>query len=466
MLRTLGHSLLLASLLLTACGGDSNDTSTTTAPTITTQPSSITVESGESASFSVVASGSGLRYQWSFDGSAITGATTASLTLDGVDDADAGDYVVVVSNDAGSVTSDTATLTLSDDEDGNGTGSSGDCSTGSYAENVACATQAFTATLSTAQLAEAEYDSDEYSSSELNIYRTLWSNLPGVTRGGIAFGDLTSSAQQAAFLAVAGAALTDAGYQDFLGVLAADDYLGDRQNGYGREYYDLAIIGTPTASGDWSLQIGGHHLAFNIAFHGGWAYPTPHHIGVEPKSEFTRDGETWQVLADKASAMVAVFTGDAASLTADERSDARLSQTYTDVLIGPVEYNSGSYAAVSAKFPTSNRGLSVASLSSEQQALVIEAIRQYVADYDDSITDDLMAAYGSDSALADTYVAWSGSSSIDAPDVDVSNTYMRIDGPRVWIEIACQSGVVIQGQTHYHTMFRDKVYDYYDELGG
>jgi hypothetical protein len=41
---------------------------------------------------------------------------------------------------------------------------------------------------------------------------------------------------------------------------------------------------------------------------------------------------------------------------------------------------------------------------------------------------------------------------------------MRIDGPRVWIEIACQAGIVIQGQTHYHMMFRDKSYDYFNEL--
>ncbi|MEY4576379.1 MAG: hypothetical protein RL701_1082, partial [Pseudomonadota bacterium] len=45
-------------------------------------------------------------------------------------------------------------------------------------------------------------------------------------------------------------------------------------------------------------------------------------------------------------------------------------------------------------------------------------------------------------------------------DVDLDKTYMRIDGPRAWIEVSCQAGVVIQGQTHYHTIFRDKTYDY------
>ena len=49
-------------------------------------------------------------------------------------------------------------------------------------------------------------------------------------------------------------------------------------------------------------------------------------------------------------------------------------------------------------------------------------------------------------------------------DVDVDKTYMRIDGPRAWIEVACQSGVVIQGKTHYHTINRDKTYDYGDTL--
>jgi hypothetical protein len=43
--------------------------------------------------------------------------------------------------------------------------------------------------------------------------------------------------------------------------------------------------------------------------------------------------------------------------------------------------------------------------------------------------------------------------------VDTSGTYFRIDGPRVWIEVSCQSGEVLSG-THYHSIFRDKTYDY------
>jgi hypothetical protein len=44
-----------------------------------------------------------------------------------------------------------------------------------------------------------------------------------------------------------------------------------------------------------------------------------------------------------------------------------------------------------------------------------------------------------------------------------SNFTMRIHGSRVWIEIACQSGVVLSG-THYHSMMRDQYYDYGNSL--
>ena len=74
---------------------------------------------------------------------------------------------------------------------------------------------------------------------------------------------------------------------------------------------------------------------------------------------------------------------------------------------------------------------------------------------------DYQAGYGS------TYVAWANSSgtfSSAGPNVDANGTYVRIDGPRVWIEIAVQNGIVVQSQTHYHMMFRDKTYDYFNEL--
>jgi hypothetical protein len=81
-------------------------------PTITTQPASQSVTAGSNVTFSVAASGDPTGYQWSFAGTAISGATSATLALNNVQAASAGSYSVVVSNAFGSVTSSAATLTV------------------------------------------------------------------------------------------------------------------------------------------------------------------------------------------------------------------------------------------------------------------------------------------------------------------------------------------------------------------
>jgi hypothetical protein len=87
--------------------------SAVTAPAITTQPNSASVTAGNSASFSIVASGtSPLTYQWKKDGSSISGATSSTYTISSTSTSDAGSYTVVVTNSAGSATSNAATLTL------------------------------------------------------------------------------------------------------------------------------------------------------------------------------------------------------------------------------------------------------------------------------------------------------------------------------------------------------------------
>jgi hypothetical protein len=82
-------------------------------PVIITQPTNRTVIVGQSATFSVTASGSApLRYQWRFNGTNIAAATNTSLTLSNVQMAQAGNYSVRVTNLVDSVISSNATLTV------------------------------------------------------------------------------------------------------------------------------------------------------------------------------------------------------------------------------------------------------------------------------------------------------------------------------------------------------------------
>lgn len=88
-------------------------------PAILIQPSSQTVGIGANASFSIVASGSPTpTYQWSKNGTALTGETGPTLTLTNVQPAAAGTYFVVVTNSSGTVTSANVVLTV----DGSATG--------------------------------------------------------------------------------------------------------------------------------------------------------------------------------------------------------------------------------------------------------------------------------------------------------------------------------------------------------
>lgn len=116
-------TLLLAlqlSLCLIACGGTkvqvtgATTTGPAAAPSITMQPSDQTVVVGQPATFTVTATGTApLSYQWQTASAPISGATASSYTTPATVQADSGStFTVVVSNSAGSITSNSAKLNV------------------------------------------------------------------------------------------------------------------------------------------------------------------------------------------------------------------------------------------------------------------------------------------------------------------------------------------------------------------
>jgi hypothetical protein len=85
----------------------------TTPPSITSQPQSVTVNAYANATFKVTASGTTpLNYQWSFNGTNISGATASSLTISNLTQQALGAYAVVVTNAYGTITSSNAMLSM------------------------------------------------------------------------------------------------------------------------------------------------------------------------------------------------------------------------------------------------------------------------------------------------------------------------------------------------------------------
>ncbi len=103
-------------LVATNSAGNSNASATLTvhaAPAIISSPGNQTVLAGAPAKLSVVATGvPAPTYQWRQDGTAIAGATTATLTFASTLSSHAGRYDVIVTNPLGIATSSAAELTV------------------------------------------------------------------------------------------------------------------------------------------------------------------------------------------------------------------------------------------------------------------------------------------------------------------------------------------------------------------
>lgn len=406
------------------------------APTITTQPLSQSVAVGGSVSLTVAASGTApLSYQWSKDGAAIANATAATYTVASATTASAGSYTVRISNAAGSVTSSPATLTVT-------------TASGSSALSAAVTTsaQAFLATLSSTQQASVQLSWDLAAGRK-------WSNLPAgmSARNGISLGSL-SAAQRTAANNLIAAALSTTGNTLWQGMLAADDYLNANGGGstYGNGNYYIAFLGTPSATGFWVLQLTGHHLTYNIALNGSVKTPTPLFLGVEPKGSFAVSGVTYDPM--QAQRTAAADLGS--TLTAYPA--AQLSGTYADLMFG-ANGSGGIDGTYPKAYPTgtSGRGVLFTALSTADQDKAKAFIRSYVLTQAGEYSDDLLAAYLSDTALAQTYVAYAG-----AGNVTSAGSYFRIDGPRLWIEFSVQRGVIFGNDIHFHTIWRDKTGDF------
>jgi Immunoglobulin domain len=106
---------MLLGLIASSCGGgNSKIVNTVVAPAITTQPANQTVQTGQTATFTVAATGTApLSYLWQKNGAAVAGATSASYTTPATTNGDNGSqFNVVVSNSAQAVTSSNAVLTV------------------------------------------------------------------------------------------------------------------------------------------------------------------------------------------------------------------------------------------------------------------------------------------------------------------------------------------------------------------
>jgi Protein of unknown function (DUF3500) len=330
--------------------------------------------------------------------------------------------------------------------------------------DVVDAAEAFLATLTEEQRAIAQ----------IGLKRELavrWTNFPGDNqRNGIFFHQMKPEQAEAA-LKVARAALGEDGFARFQEVRASDDEFAKGRGGrgpggpgggparkkggdparkkgggfqkkggpggggaaFGAGHYMIAFLGKPSKATPWLLQVGGHHLAFNVYYKGTAGASTPYHLAAQPTVWKDDQGKTHDPLAPMRDPLHDLL----ASLTPEQLKQAKLDARFNDMYVGPQK---------DARFPAKSEGVPVSELSDASKDFVRKAIAAWTGDTPQGL--EYRKLYEAD--LDKTKVAYSGTTNVGNAPGD----YVRIDGPRVWIEFATQ------GNDHYHTIWRDRLTDY------
>lgn len=303
------------------------------------------------------------------------------------------------------------------------------------------AAEAFKATLSAAQITSLQL---AYSKTDA----AKWSNLPqALSRNRVGLATSTLSANQLtafkAFLKLATGSGDNEGNAEMLGILAADDWLGANGGGsdYGSGNYYIGFLGTPSTSGVWEFQFGGHHGTLSNTYSSGkLSGATPSFRSTEPFPDFTQAGMTYKPIVQELNALSAMLTG----LSAAELNTAKRSSTQNDLQLGPGR---------DGVFPTAKIGLKVGDLSDTKKAAVLAAIKTYTDDLDDVSAAAILAKYKAE--LDNTYVSYGGTTALTT-----KGDYVLIDGPNVWIEFNMQGGIIVRNANHPHSVWRDRTGDY------
>jgi Protein of unknown function (DUF3500) len=320
--------------------------------------------------------------------------------------------------------------------------------------------EAFLATLSDEQRATAQIEL----TPQLAV---RWTNFPGGSnvRNGVFFRDLKPEQVEAA-LKVARIALGEEGFSRYQEVRAADDAFAKGRGGpgpggpdqkkadgdpakkkgdgfakkkgggggmnFGAMNYMIAFLGKPSKTTPWILQLGGHHLAINIYYKGTSGAATPYHVAAQPTVWKDNQGKTHEPLAPMRESLHGLL----GSLTPEQSKQAKLEARFNDVYVGPGK---------DGKFPAKSEGVPVSELSDASKDFVRKAIAAWTGDSPQGA--EYRKLY--EAELDKVKVSYSGTTNLsDRGD------YVRIDGPRVWIEFATQ------GSDHIHTIWRDRLTDY------
>jgi hypothetical protein len=306
-------------------------------------------------------------------------------------------------------------------------------STGVSTAPIRAAAQAFLASLSPEQRAEAGFPVESES------WRR-WSNVHMfLMRHGVCMEQMTEPQREKAYDLMR-ATLSKAGFETSLGIMRLNETIREI-TGRNLEFSDLlywfSVMGEPSDTEPWGWQVDGHHLIINCFVLGDQVVLSPQFFGSEPviatagKYAGTRVFDAEQ---DRALELVQ-------SLDDSQRQKAiLLADMPREVIVGAFRDN----------YDLAREGVRLDSFSAGQKELALSLIDAYVGrlrpDHAQVWMNDVRAK------LDETYLSWIGGMQDD------SVFYYRIHSPVILIEFDHQPGVALHFDVptrhHIHTILR------------
>jgi hypothetical protein len=257
-----------------------------------------------------------------------------------------------------------------------------------------------------------------------------WGNQHIYYRQGTSFAQMTQPQRDAAW------EMLDASLSNRGSLLARDimrlnhtlgELNGDNFVEYGEDKYWLTIMGEPSASEPWGWQLDGHHLILNFFVLGSQVVMTPAFWGSEPAVADSGRYAGTRIMDEEQEKGLALIR----ALTPAQQAEAIIMRDKTG--------NNIMTQAFSDNVELDYTGLRVDVFTSEQKALLIDLVAQYVNNMEADAAEEKMREVTAH--LDNTWFAWVGDTRDDAV------FYYRIQSPVLLIEFDHETPV---GLTHLY----------------
>lgn len=313
----------------------------------------------------------------------------------------------------------------------------------------------FINTLSVAEQKSAIYSFD-------NKKRVLWTNLPvgQMPRPGIRYGDLSDSSRLV-FHRVLSETLSSQGYLKTTSIMQLDDILNvlyqkafddgkikkelltmTQNLDWDHGNYYISFFGMPTMDGNWSFNLGGHHIALSMTTDSKKISVSPYFIGTDPSEVKSGKYAGLRVLSKEEDYGFLLMH----SLSDQQKVKAILSQSVPKNIIT----NPKSKQRIDAY-----DGISTEEFSEVQKAYLSFIIQEYVHNFEHEKAHDILDKMKK-SGFKNMYFAWIGSLENDKPH------YYRIHSPEFLIEY---DNVGFQNDgNHIHAIFRETDNDFGEDI--